>query len=217
MYKDAYSVLGLNSDATFIEIDEAYRTLNMRYKTDRFLEGEAGNNATKKLEELELAYAECRELAKGRASYDSPINKYDNISKLVKAGSIDEAQNLLDDIEYRDADWHYYQSIIYYKKNWLDDSKKQLEICVNLEPNNTKFASALARLKEDMAKNDPFNNANAAPNGNVYGNTQNQQRAGYQQPTQNQANSKACCDTCCCMMWMDTCCECCGGDCISCC
>ncbi len=217
MYKDAYSVLGINSDATFVEIDEAYRVLSMKYKTDRFLEGEEGTLATKKLEELELAYAECRELAKSRASYDNPTYKYDAISSLVKSGSLEEAQKKLDNIEYRDADWHYYQSIIYYKKNWLDDSKKQLEISVNLDPTNQKYTNALSRLNEDMAKTNPFNQPNANMNQSNQNNQNNQNRAGYAQPTQQQQNSKACCDTCCCMMCMDNCCECCGGDLISCC
>lgn len=217
MYKDAYSVLGITSEATFTEIDEAYRILNMKYKSDRFLEGEAGTIATKKLEDLELAYAECRERAKSKATYESPLNKFDSVSSLIKNGSIDEAQSKLDEIEFRDANWHYYQSIIYYKKNWLDDSKKQLEICVSLEPNTSKYANALSRLNEDMAKSNPFNQTNNQQGQNRYEHTQNQQRAGYAQPTRGQANSKACCDTCCCLMWMDTCCECCGGDCISCC
>lgn len=218
MQKNPYLVLGLDENCTFAELDDAYKSLSTKYKEDRFLEGEAGFNATKKLEELDLAYEECKRLMQEKATYESADSIYKKVGDLIKSGNIDEAQQKLDIVEYRDAEWHYYQSIIYYKKSWFEDSKKQLEIAVSLDPDNQKYKQALSNLVEDMAKSNPYQNPNAQNQAGYNNPNYNQQRGGYVPPQNNAArNSQACCDTCCALACLDSCCECCGGDLISCC
>lgn len=215
MQKNPYLILEVSEDATFAEIQDAYQKLQNKYKADRFLEGEAGADAIKKLQELDWAYEECQRLIHEKATINGNGKPYEQISKLIKENKINEAQSNLDAIETRDAEWHYYQSIIFYKKKWLNDSKTQLEICVSLEPNNSKYSEALSRLKADMASDPYADNQNT----NQQQNGQTQNRAGYTQPqfTDSQRNADACCNTCCTLMCCDSCCECCGGDLISCC
>ncbi len=45
------------------------------------------------------------------------------------------------------------QSIIYYKREWLTDSRKQLAIAVEKEPRNDKYKTALEKL--DLVMGDP--------------------------------------------------------------
>lgn len=215
MQKNPYLILGVDENATFAELQDAYEKLQSQYKSDRFLEGEAGANAVKKLEELEWAYQECQRLIQEKATVKDSVNIYEQIGSLIKDGKLVEAQSKLDSIEYRDANWHYYQSIVFYKKNWLSDSRTQLEICVNLEPNNPKYTEALKKLKQDMASSDPFANQAQQQNGP----NPQQNRGGYTQPeyTNTQRNADACCNTCCTLTCCDTCCECFGGDLCSCC
>ncbi|MFR6640254.1 MAG: hypothetical protein ACLUSP_01965 [Christensenellales bacterium] len=41
---------------------------------------------------------------------------------------------MLDSINDRDGQWHYYQSIVYYKREWLTESKRQLEEAIACDP-----------------------------------------------------------------------------------
>ena len=56
MNKKLYEVLNVSENASLEEIKNAYETLKSKYMNDRFLEGEAGNIAAKKLTEVENAY-----------------------------------------------------------------------------------------------------------------------------------------------------------------
>lgn len=215
MQKNPYIILGVSEEATFAELQDAYTTLQNKYKADRFLEGEAGAEAIRKLEEIEWAYNECQRILHDNATIDNSSKIYEEVSDLIKNDKLVEAQSKLDSIDKRDAEWHYYQSIVYYKKKWFSDSKTQLEICVSLDPKNFKYTEALRKLNQDMAQTDPFAN-----NQNANGQQQQQQnRAGYTepQPSNMGRNTDACCNACCTLMCCDTCCECCGGDLIACC
>lgn len=218
MQKNPYLILGVSEDATFAELQDAYTKLQNKYKADRFLEGEAGAEAIKHLEEVEWAFLECQRFLNEKAVVEDAKNIYDGVSSLIKEDKLVEAQSKLDGIDVRDAEWHYYQSIIYYKKNWLNDSKTQLEICVTLDPKNYKYAEALRKLNEDMAQSNPFGANKNAEQGNMRG-QQQQQRGGYTEPqmSDGQRNADACCNTCCTLICCDSCCECCGGDLIACC
>ena len=57
----------------------------------------------------------------------------------------------LDECYDRGAEWHYLQAVIFYKKNWTNDSKKQLEIAMQMDPNNAKYRSTYEKLN---AKNE---------------------------------------------------------------
>ena len=53
--REHYELLGISEYATDEEITARYEQLRDRCKEDRWLEGEAGNEAAKKLTELENA------------------------------------------------------------------------------------------------------------------------------------------------------------------
>ena len=123
------------------------------------------------------------------------------VEELIKQGDYSGAQNKLDQISNRDAEWHYLQSVIFYKKNWLNESKKQLEIALNLEPHNQKYSNAYVKLKEKIEYNDKQFSGNAY---GAYQSTDNRQMGG--------TDSNGCVDYCltmCCMnMLCNMCCNC---------
>lgn len=210
MQKNPYLTLGINDNATFSEISDAYNELKGKYSEERFLEGEAGANAAKKLAEIEVAYNECMEDLNNRAHINDG-EKYTDVGSLIKDGKLNDAQAALDKYQFRDAEWHYYQSIIYYKKDWLGESKKQLEIAITLDPSNSKYKESNDKMDAVLKGKSGVNAQGQQPN-------MNETRAGYGQPNPNaRAGTNACCDTCCALACLDSCCECCGGDCISCC
>jgi len=161
--QEFYQVLGLPETATEEEVDAAYERLKAQYKKDRFCDGEKGNEAAKLLTKLETAYYEIKE-SKNKKMSEEYTNTYDfsNVERLIKNGDIAAAQAELDDCSERNAEWHYLQSVIFYKKNWMSESKKQLEIALNIEPYNTKYSNAYSKLKQKMQYNEnQFHSGNA--------------------------------------------------------
>lgn len=145
-----FKILGVSPDADDATIEEAYQNLKAKYSKDRFLEGEAGNIAAKKLSKLEEAYYEI--VSSRQSTYDttSSYGVYEDVSAAIKNGDLTHAQDLLDGMSNKDAEWHYYESVIFYKKNWMNESKNQLEIAINMDPNNAKYKTAYDKLKAKM-------------------------------------------------------------------
>ena len=56
MIYNAYEILGVSETATQEEIDARYNELKEQYQKDRFAVGEAGEEASEKLQQLEVAY-----------------------------------------------------------------------------------------------------------------------------------------------------------------
>ena len=109
----------------------------------------------------------------------------------------------------RPAEWHYLQSIVFYRKNWYTDSKKQLELACKMDPANVKYRDTLLRLNNMINTSNP--------------NAQNQGPQGQQVPPNRSADDRQMggCGTemnCCAdLICLDCCCESMGGDLIPCC
>lgn len=211
MQNNAYLVLGLQEGATEEEVKVAYETLRAKYSEERFQPGEEGNRAAAKLEEIEEAYSDIMaDLSKKKVAseYGSVFGQIEN---LLKQGNLDEAQKKLDECVERGAEWHYLQSIVFYKKNWYAESKKQLEFAVSMDPNNTKYKDALIKLNNLM--NGPQANANTNTNQNQYNNYNNVNANQERQMGGGCAEGNCCLNLLC----ADCCCESMGFDLIPCC
>ena len=143
---DLYNIFGVTEDVTDEELAAAYQQLREKYREDRWLEGEAGNEAAKKLTELENAYKELTEERKRQSKNTEGANAFEEISRLLKEGDVNGAQAVLDDFNERNAEWHYLQAVVFYKKNWINDSKKQLEIAMQMDPDNNKYREAYGKM-----------------------------------------------------------------------
>lgn len=198
--KENYKILGISENATDEEVKAAYESLRAKYKEERFLEGERGNEAARQLTKVETAYAEITSVRKQKI--DAERNEYDfsEVESLIKAGKISEAQQKLDDFNDRNAEWHYLQSVIFYKKNWTNESKKQLEISMNMEPTNAKYSDAYRKLKEKIEFTEKqFRSGNADFSGEQGRTTETQMGGGFMDF----------CTTLCCMnLCLNCCCNC---------
>ena len=215
MQDNPFVILGISPDSTQSEITDAYKSLISKYREDRFLDGEAGANAAKMCTVVENAYKEAMDYAKGRIKIDESTTSvsYQEVEELIKNKKLNDAQAILDDIMDRDAEWHYYQALIYHRKNWLDECKKQLEIALAIDPNNAKYKAVLDKLNASRNSVPPF-----TQQANAGGDRDFHQGSPYNRPyTQNGVNSGGCCDCCSSLICADCCCECMGGDLISCC
>ena len=162
--QEFYKILNVDSYATDEEVERAYRELKEKYSKERFYEGEVGNEAARMLTKVETAYHEIMESRRKSSKNDdnTSTNDFSDVERLIRSGNISGAQIRLDDYTDRNAEWHYLQSVIFYKKNWMSESKKQLEIAVNMEPYNTKYTEAYSKLKQKIEFNDrQFHSGNA--------------------------------------------------------
>lgn len=148
--QEYYKILGVSENASIEEINDAYNRLKSQYSKDRFLEGEAGNEAAKKLTKLETAYSEIMNNINDSKDYNDANPSFDAIEKLIREGRLNEAQDLLDKFSTRSAEWHYLQSVVFYKKNWNNESLKQLEIAMNMEPSNSKYSIEYSKLRNKV-------------------------------------------------------------------
>lgn len=195
--QEYFKILGISETATDEEVDAAYRKLKDKYSKERFYEGEAGNEAARNLTKLETAYAEIIS-ARKTTRKDDNYTSYDfsEVENLIKSGKLDVAQEKLDNFSDRNAEWHYLQSVVFYKKNWTNESKKQLEIAMNMEPHNSKYSDAYTKLKQKMEFNEQqFRSGNVNHNANS-GNPDYDSR---QMGGNGCAAFADCCTTWCCM------------------
>ena len=173
MNKKNLEILGLSESATEEDVKNAYETLRAKYLEERFMDGDTGNNAAVMLTKIEAAYgeliAEFGESARGEDGENG--DTLVRVEELIKNGDIQEAQRVLDGFNERGGYWHYLQSVVFYRKNWINESKKQLEIAIQLEPDNAKYKETYRKLNEKIA-NDAANAAGAgresAGNGSAY-------------------------------------------------
>ena len=160
--QEYYKILGVNENATDAEIKEQYAKLKDKYSRERFYEGEIGNDAARNLTKLETAYAEIKRNRSEKMNENGTSYDFSEVERLIKSNQINEAQRVLDDISDRNAEWHYLQSVVFYKKNWINESKKQLEIALNMEPHNQKYSDAYSKLKQKMSYSESqFRSGNA--------------------------------------------------------
>ena len=155
MNYNAYEILGLPTNASMEQVETRYRELRAQYQRDRFLPGEEGEEACERLQQIEVAYRDIltsrEEQNQSRDFFDD--NDYTQIQELISTGRLEEAQALLDERSVRDAEWHYIQSILFYKRNWFLESKKQLELACQMDPNNARYRQSLEKLTRILASN----------------------------------------------------------------
>lgn len=146
-----FEFFGLESDATLKALNTRYEALKKEFQENRFQFGEAGEQAARNLGLLDTYYQEACDFIKKRDAASSGEDVYLEIEKCIKDGNLGIAQNKLDEISARTGEWHYLQSIVYYKQNWFLESKKQLEFAMSMEPDNVKYRDSYEKLTKIMA------------------------------------------------------------------
>lgn len=215
MSNDPFVILGITKDATQSEILAAYNEKKEYYQAHIYDEGESGAEAARMIGVISDAYQRAMEYNENQAKVSGyGESKYEEVKKLLKEHRATEAQKFLDDITYRDAEWHYFQSIIFYEQSWYLDSKRQLEMCVEMDPTNPKYSKALENVKKKIDGTKPFTTDDGSKENERQYATQ---RTYAQQEQDARDTSDACCTACQTLWCLDCCCECMGGDLIRCC
>ena len=197
-----YEMLGVKESATDEEIAARYHELKAKYSEDRWLDGEAGNEAARNLTKLETAYREITAARKERQNSTDGQNAYEEIAALLKEDKVSQAQAKLDDCNERSAEWNYLQAVVFYKKNWTIDSKKQLEIAMQMDPDNVKYRNAYGKMN---AKNE-YQEQPARETENPYSTHREQMDDGEQMGGNACTDCISCCYTTLCVNCLFQCC-----------
>ncbi len=200
--RDPYEVLGVSKDATDEEVKNAYRQLARKYHPDNYVDNPLSDLAGEKMKEINEAYDEIINSRKtgsskssGGSSSSSPV--YAKIRTLISNNRLDEAQKELDAFSTadRDAEWYFLSGSVLYKRGWYSNAYSAFATAVNKDPSNMEYRRALNMM-------------------------QRQGSGGYSGPYRtggNMGGTCNSCDLCQGLICADCCCECMGGDLISCC
>lgn len=198
--KDPYSVLGVSKNATDEEIKNAYRELARKYHPDNYQDNPLSELAGEKMKEINEAYDAIINSRRGkRNTYDGSF-KGDNtntafpeVRSLIREGRLEQAQEVLDGVPVheRTAEWYFLNGTVLYRRGWFDQAYTSFATACRMDPTNAEYRNALNRA-------------------------QGQANAGYN-PYRSYGGGMSTCDCCQSLICADCCCECMGGDLISCC
>lgn len=217
--QDPYKVLGVPNDATEEQIKSAYRELAKKYHPDNYADSPLSDLANEKMQEVNEAYdiilKQVRaDGASASQSYNSQANnnyqntntsRFQDIRRLIQQNRLVESEELLDGtpMTTRDAEWYFLKGTVYFQRGWLDDAMNHFSTACRLNPNNPEYRAAMNRMMWQKQGNV------GSPGGGMY------RQGGMGAPGRQGGCST--CDMCQGLICADCCCECMGGDLISCC
>ena len=217
---DPYQVLGVSPSATDEQIKSAYRELARKYHPDNYVNNPLADLAQEKMKEINEAYDQIQRQRKqqqqsysgqasanrgysnagySRQSYSGQgRSQFADIRQLLNSNRLSE-EELLEGIpqQRRDAEWYYLRGRVFYVHGWLDQAYSYYTRAVQMNPGNAEYQTALNQLM--------WQRNTGRPSGG-YGDYRNVQSGGMSG-----------CDMCSGLICADCCCECMGGDLISCC
>lgn len=205
--KNPYEVLGIKETATQEEIKKAYRELVKQYHPDKYENNPLKDLAEEKLREINEAYDTLTKNSNSNSNnYGGRNTSYGNtgsnnsgysdpslqqVRMDINRGNIGGAEATLNSITNRNAEWNFLMGIVHHRKGWHDSAFNYISTATRMEPNNFEYRQTLNQLNR----------------------TQTNYRSTYY-GQRNSSNDM--CNTCLNLWMLDTCCECMGGDCISC-
>ena len=152
---DPYKVLGIPPSASDDEVKAAYRELARKYHPDTYVGNPLSDLAAEKMKEINEAYDKITTLrreqggqAAGQDYSASSSSQFWDIRRLINAGRITEAEELLDGVQHhmRDAEWHFLKGSIQYSRGWMEDAYESFSRACEMNPNNREYRAALSQL-----------------------------------------------------------------------
>ncbi|KAJ50441.1 curved DNA-binding protein CbpA [Clostridium tetanomorphum] len=197
--ENPYEILGINKGASKEEIKRAYRDLAKKYHPDQYGNNPLRDLAEDRMRKINEAYdyliknADSGNYSNTNSYNNNDYVDYQSIRMDIQNGNFSIAEEKLSRISIRNAEWNFLMGLINLRKGWYDASYNYIKTACNMDPNNMEYREAFNRI----------NNTNNS----------------YRQPYHNSrhGSDNDICSVCATLYCMDCCCECCGGDFISCC
>ena len=194
-----YMVLGIDPSATDEEVKKAYRDLAKKYHPDNYADSPLAELAQEKMKEINEAYDAIqreREKARSAGSSYGAYSVFTQIREYINAGDFYEAGIRLDAVKQsdRNAEWFYLKGRVNESRGFFFEASRCYETACAMDPQNLEYRDAANRIKSGAHS---FDNRRYGGGTNV--------------------NTCSTCDLCPTLLCADCCCECMGGDFISCC
>ena len=156
---DPYKVLGVSPNASAEEIKKAYRELARKYHPDNYHDNPLADLAQEKMKEINEAYDA---ITKGGASssssssssgysygggqsygYSGGSGEFAGVRSAINSGNVAYAEQLLNNISNRNAEWYFLMGSVKFRNGWLDEARQYYQTAVNMDPSNLEYRQAL--------------------------------------------------------------------------
>ena len=156
--KDPYSVLGISPSATDAEVKRAYHDLVRKYHPDNFMGNELADLAQEKMKEINEANEEITRSRQNQSQsngsaygWSGPtgggMGGYAQVRQCIASGRIAEAEQLLQAIQNRDAEWYYLMGGVCFRKGWFDEAMRHIDRACTMDPNNAEYRQAQHQMR----------------------------------------------------------------------
>ncbi|MCB2290472.1 J domain-containing protein [Clostridium sp. CS001] len=215
--RNPYEVLGVRENASKEDIKKAYREQAKKYHPDQYGDNPLKDLAEDKMQELNEAYDTLMKGTGSSSSYESSNsynssnnynsannsgsysngdytsnNIYQSIRMDLNSGNIPQAEQKLNSMSTKTAEWNFLMGTLHLKKGWNDSAYNLISKACSQEPNNIEYRRSFNEL--------------------------NMRTSNYRDNYYGRRNKDSDMGNLCLNLWCaDSICECLGGDLISCC
>lgn len=197
--RDPYEVLGVSKNATPEEIKSAYKKLAKQYHPDRYVGNPLSDLAAEKFKEINEAYETLTNGSYNPSSYSSSgsysnsytgMGTFAQVRNYINMRNFTEAERMLDNMTDRNAEWFYLKGVVCLGRGWHTQGVNFVRQAVNMDPANAEYRRTLNSIENQTRQ---YREVGAG------------------------MNDATMCNCCSNLLCADCCCECMGGDLISCC
>jgi curved DNA-binding protein CbpA len=165
--RDPYEILGVKEGASQEEIKRAYREQAKKYHPDQYGNNPLKDLAEEKMREINEAYDYLlKNSSHGNAyngdyssqSYSSSSgNEYNSIRMDINNGNLSSAEQKLNLVRTKDAEWNFLMGSLYLRKGWYDNAYTYISTAYNMNPQNPEYRNAFQSLTQrNTSYRNPF-------------------------------------------------------------